>query len=827
MEQELVISHKQNADPQLEDRLRQACKKIAPVWPLESFVAVNPYLGLTDQKFETVAQKLAAIGGIQMTLPPSFYLDKINKGEITYRDLRQAWSKRHSGEMEIEGFLRRLEDTDFQQPNRATIATFSDVATLATEMDWNRFAISRVSAWAASYFDNGQAQWAAADQQDSLFTAWKDEAEIDRSTEISGLLGFRKAVKNLPDAPLAAAKEALRILEIPKDGLSPYLHRLLLKMGGWSAYAARVDWDSELHGGKDGQLIEFLAVLLSWEACLYQCLASPQLTAKWTAARRQLVQLSGQPEVNERISEKLLLQEAFDIASQRDLIGKFKGNKSSSPHKNARPKAQAVFCIDVRSEVYRRNLELVDNQIDTIGFAGFFGFPINYLPLAHDKAEPQCPVLIPPGPTVVEKIQDPMSSTKAVMARVIKNQIGQLWKSFKTGAVTCFSFVSPLGLSYLPKLFTDTFGATRPVPHPDRSGLKKTVLNQKDISLEVTNSGELKTGISIDQQVALAKNALTAMTLTENFGEFVMIIGHGSTSVNNPHATGLDCGACGGRSGESNAKVAAAVLNNKEVRSELAKSGIEIPEDTVFLAGLHDTTTDEVHILNQAMVPASLLDTFHDLQKSLSQAGQATRTERAMRMSIQGNVDSAIKKRANDWSQVRPEWGLAGCSAFVVASRERTRNIDLGGKSFLHSYEWKKDKGFAVLETIMTAPMVVTNWINLQYYASTVDNKAYGSGNKTLHNVTSGVGVLEGYSGDLRVGLPLQSVYDGEKYQHEPIKLNVIIEAPKEAMNEVLKKHSSVKDLCDNGWLHLLAMDEEGKVSHRYTGELEWEPVNH
>ena len=194
-------------------------------------------------------------------------------------------------------------------------------------------------------------------------------------------------------------------------------------------------------------------------------------------------------------------------------------------------------------------------------------------------------------------------------------------------------------------------------------------------------------------------------------------------------------------------------------------------------------------------------------------------------MSIKGNIDTAISYRSKDWSQTRPEWGLAGCSSLIIAPRERTKGINLGGRSFLHSYIWKKDEGFSVLELIMTAPMVVATWISLQYYASTVDNKTFGSGNKTLHNVTAGVGVLEGFSGDLRVGLPLQSIHDGENYQHEPLRLNVIIEAPIKAMNTVLEKNLSIRNLCDNGWLHLLAMNDQGKISYRYTGNLNWEEV--
>jgi uncharacterized protein YbcC (UPF0753/DUF2309 family) len=176
--------------------------------------------------------------------------------------------------------------------------------------------------------------------------------------------------------------------------------------------------------------------------------------------------------------------------------------------------------------------------------------------------------------------------------------------------------------------------------------------------------------------------------------------------------------------------------------------------------------------------------------------------------------------------QLRPEWGLAGCSAFIVAPRGRTAGLDLGGRAFLHSYAWRKDEGFGVLELIMTAPMVVASWISLQYYASTVDNRVFGAGNKTLHNVVGRVGVYEGNGGDLRVGLPWQSVHDGERYQHDPLRLSVVIEAPIEAMNGVLRKHAQVRALCDNGWVQLMAMDDAGRVSHRYAGDLHWEQIH-
>ena len=825
MNNQMLTSHKKIQQESLQEVLRQARKKIAPVWPLENFVAVNPYLGLSDQHFDTAAQHLARISDSQMTLPTSFYLKKIKEGKITHEDLQVALANKSSQKIAVGAFLNRLEEASDEPHHTATIATLIDIAAQVTEQDWNRFMIARISSWAASYFDLGQAAWTAADQRTGLFESWKAEAAVVRTPEISGLPGFRKAVSNLPNDPLEAVQSALSALELSEAELPDYLHRLLLKVGGWSAHAARLDWDSELYGGQDGTLIEFLSVLICWEACLLQCLDTPQLRLTWKLAKQALAKGGAHTKPDQQLAANLILQEAFDLAVQREFIEKFQQAPSAPSSVKAQVKAQAVFCIDVRSEVYRRNLELADQGIETIGFAGFFAFPINYIPLAHETGEAQCPVLLRTGPTIIEEIADPTANRLAYQGRILNHRVNQVWKSFKSGAVSCFSFVSPIGLSYLPKLFTDSFGLTRPVPHPDKAGLKARHSNSKRISLEVATHNHETVGIPLEQRIQMAKNALTAMSLTDNFGEFVLIVGHGSTTVNNPHATGLDCGACGGHSGEANARVAAAILNDEVVRKGLKDSQIVIPDNTVFLACLHDTTTDEVSIFNEEDVPSHQSEALLDLKKALTQAGHTTRTERALRMSIDKNVDTAIISRSKDWSQVRPEWGLAGCHAFVVAPRARTQHLDFEGKSFLHSYDWTKDTGFSILELIMTAPMVVTSWINLQYFASTVDNKHFGSGNKTLHNVTAGLGVLEGFSGDLRVGLPMQSVHDGENFQHEPVRLNVIIEAPMDAMNAILEKHASVRNLCDNEWIHLLKLNEHGQVSHRYAGNLHWEEI--
>ncbi len=204
---------------------------------------------------------------------------------------------------------------------------------------------------------------------------------------------------------------------------------------------------------------------------------------------------------------------------------------------------------------------------------------------------------------------------------------------------------------------------------------------------------------------------------------------------------------------------------------------------------------------------------------SCAVASEQTRTERLPIVASKSLGD--LLKRASDWSEVRPEWGLAGNAAFIVAPRSVTKNANLNARSFLHSYDYTQDTEGTVLETIMTAPMVVAHWINMQYYASTVDNHHFGSGNKTVHNVVGRFGILSGNGGDLMTGLPWQSLHTGEKLQHLPLRLQVVIAAPREMIDRVIAKHEMVANLLTGGWLHLIAIDDS--EMYRYSEDGNWD----
>jgi uncharacterized protein YbcC (UPF0753/DUF2309 family) len=815
-----------DADPR--QTLALVCAKIAPLWPLENFVAVNPYHHFVDHPIEGVADRMAKVAGARTAMPIAYYLAALEQGRFTREDLSTALAAHPArARTGVEAFLKEMRQLSQFDTQPTPVPTVADVASLLCGQDWNWLSIDRISSWAACYFDAGQLMWSSIDKAHSVYASWREEAGWDRTPEVFGLTGFRRAIEALPREPLETARLALERLGIPNAARELYLHRLLMRVGGWSAYAARLVWEDALQQRPNDTLIEFLCVLLGWELAIYETTAHRGIKKPWQIAVEQLTRMTVEPVLDRTDTDTLILQEALDRGAQRRVVEAFNGRSASAAKPAARPAAQAAFCIDVRSEVFRRHLEACAPQIETIGFAGFFAFFVNYVPVGTETENAQFPVLLTGTHRVCETLPNPADNEKLLAHRRLVKQVRRAWWWFKMGAISCFSFVGPVGLMYLPKLFSDSFGWTRPVPHPQHDAMGQWEHSPRRPVLDPGQHGGHADGMPLADRINAAEFALRAMFLTENFAPFVLIVGHGSTVVNNAHWTGLDCGACGGHTGEANARVAAAVFNDPAVRAGLATRGIVIPQDTVFLACQHDTTTDQIAIYNRADVAAASAAALASLERQLAQAGKLTRAERARRLpgAQAGDIDDAIVWRSKDWAELRPEWGLAGCSVFVVAPREHSAGLDLGGRAFLHSYVWRKDEGFGVLELIMTAPMVVASWISLQYYASTVDNRVFGAGNKTLHNVVGRVGVYEGNGGDLRAGLPWQSVHDGERYQHEPLRLSVVIEAPIDAMNDVLRKHDMVRALCDNAWVQLLAMDDAGRITHRYRRDLTWDPI--
>ena len=757
-----------------------AARAIPPAFPLDATVAVNPFLGQTGEDLATAAARLARVAGIRATRPMADYAAAMNDGRITEQDLTDALDAVASPLKPASPAALKAMTTE---PDAAPTAlpTVADLAARATGTDWPSIIERTVGLWAAGQFDRGQALWSPKPGEDA-FAAWRAWAVNDLTPEIAGLTGFAAHVAQAPDTAERAILRAADTLGLTDQAAETAFHRLYMDLGGWSQHARWLLWQAELAGETDRTLADLLAIRLIWdEALLAHVPGIGNAWAETVAAHAAPVE----PDATQVAGA--ILQDAADRAHQRRLAAALDGAAPASD----RPLLQAAFCIDVRSEVFRRALESIDPSIQTIGFAGFFGLPIAHKAQGSDLSEAHLPVLLSPALETTSHADETAEQQIRIAARATR-----AWGRFRQAAVSSFAFVEAAGPVYAGKLVRDALGlGTTTKPHP---------------------APRLSTGLSATAKADTAAAVLKAMSLTEGHGRIVLLLGHGGQVTNNPHESAYHCGACGGHTGEVSARILAQLLNDPETRQGLAAKGIPLPEDTLFVAGLHDTTTDQI-TLYDADTGSGDLSRVRDW---LDRAGRIARAERAP--TLPGSTADTLAARALNWAEVRPEWGLAGCAAFIAAPRQATAGRDLGGRAFLHSYDWQADDGFGTLELILTAPVVVASWISLQYYGSTVAPEAFGGGNKLIHNVVGGIGVIEGNGGRLRPGLPWQAVHDGQALRHDPLRLSVMIEAPREAIADVLERHPSVRALFDNGWLHLFTL-RDGRIDARYRPGLSWD----
>ena len=793
----------------LAHQIAAAASRVAPTWPLDQFIAVNPYWGWIDRTMPDAAATLGTLAGTRLTMPRQWFKAQWAAGRLERRHLEAA-AEAAGDANGIEAMVAALETRSPPVMRLPLITDLRDTgAPPRPGQNWTELVTHQTSQHCAAFFDHHQAAW-KMDTAPGLYGCWRQQLGTDhglpwRKTHAS----LRARLAAMPCAPQSLIGNALDAMAIAEEGREAYLSAVLMSIGGWAAWCAYERWQARLKGGDDEKVVDLLAIRVAWEWLLYDEAPAGTIPTEWSAGWST----AGAAMLAVRQSQRTdwLLQHAAEVAYQLPLIAALSQRIPAAVA--AAPEVQAVFCIDVRSEVFRRALESVSPAVETRGFAGFFGLPIAYSPLGSALARPQLPGLLAAAQCVTERGSQGNESPALgqVLAGRRRNalQWRQRWAEFRASPSSAFSFVEAMGLPYGAKLLVDSLPSSRAQPRWEDTGLPAGAgLHLRPCLPQVIDDPA--------SAAIMARDILRAMGLLKGFAPLVLLAGHGSQTANNPHAAGLDCGACGGQTGEVNARVLADMLNSPAVREHLRRLDVDIPAGTHFLPALHNTTTDEVRLFDTDAVPPTSRTALGALKGWLESAGEGARAERAGGLGLAAlqrrpaALKQALLRRANDWAQMRPEWGLADNAGFIVAPRTRTRHLNLAGRSFLHDYDWRIDDDLSVLTLIMTAPMVVTHWINMQYHASTVDNGRYGSGNKTLHNVVGGrIGVFEGNGGDLRIGLPIQSLHDGQTLRHTPLRLSVFIEAPRHAIERVMGEHETVKNLIANGWLHLLRIDTD------------------
>lgn len=784
-----------STESDIHDSIDKAATTVGSVWPIHSFVTANPLSGFEDMPFgEAVTQAADLLGGRGYPTPETFRA-ALEDGQIDPEIL--------ASELATRGY----------EADPETLLADMDTAAVDDEDDADTAVehVERVlTKWLSAFLDEGHVKWSMPNRDAGFYTAFRDVAGYDNEVPTEGILTA------LPDDPTEAIETVLE--PYSESQWVPIFEEQLAALPGWTGLIKqRAESGGEWQSAYPITLEDYLAVRLA-------LLDGFGVDLEPATGRD-----STETNTADDVAEAFL--SAWEASYRTEVVEHVAAESRSLAQResSSRPDAQLVFCIDTRSEVIRRHIEATGNY-ETHGYAGFFGVPMQFQGYDDEVSVDACPPILDPQHHITELPTDSHTQASHDRWSRIHEAAHGVVKTVKTNAATAFGFVESTGSGYGLALAARTLAPNRVASLfdtaadavPDSHEFCDPVVHHQH-----TYVGDLPVGLTTDEKVEYAATAFNLMGW-EAFGRLAVFVGHASETANNPFASSLDCGACAGNPGGPNARVLATICSDAEVQEALRERGFDIPDDTVFLAGEHNTTTDEVELYDGG-VPESHAEDLTKLRAALTTARENATAERAETMGADGSAAvSETERRAVDWAETRPEWGLAGNAGFVIGPRALTSDVDLDGRSFLHSYDWSTDPDGDALEAILTGPMVVTQWINTQYYFSTVDNAVYGSGSKVTHNPVGNIGVYQGNGGDLMTGLPLQSLMVGDdKPYHQPLRLSTVVHAPVDRVTDVLADHEQVAELLDNDWLSLTVVDptQEHRAFH-YEADLEWTPVS-
>ncbi len=810
---------------------------VAPLWPLHAFVASNPLAGLEVLPFRDALDAASVTWGSRAGIDAAMFRAAVRAGVVdrdvldricaevapgpdlvvnspvrTHTELVEALLTDDALEPKVVQATRaRLEQLGRWMRSVEPVRTPGERAVLADPRlaDAQQRARDLVSMHAARVL--GDPAWPALQ---GIWGSVLDD-DVDRAL---GLDGASEVLAGLPRyAPDAIAVLAARI-HAQGFEVVPVLTRLLARDPG---FVAHLQWRRRvgLDVGHD-RIADLLAARLAMDVVVAAAgpaeLPAVQGDDELAAAVAVLVRAIGldlaetSDDVLLALSEvadavllagpEMLRLRAWEESYREPLLARIAGRAAAlaegvrtTPES---PDAQVITCIDVRSEPMRRRLEEL-GPWETLGAAGFFGIPLRHGGPAGEVSD-RLPALLLPDRQVAE------TGTCSVGAGAGSSVEHAAHAPDHVGGAA-FALADAAGWAAGPWAVLRTFAprtADRLAHRWQRSHRPEAT------ELQVEGDELSPLGFSLDELADRAQ-AFLAVCGLDRPAPLVLLLGHGAHVTNQPHIAAYDCGACGGNPGDVSARTMALVLNDSRVRDLLAERGVIIPGDTVFAAALHGTTDATVDVLSD--VPAAVQPVLDRVVADLRQA-------------LADGTDVGLQStRAADWAQARPEWGLARNAALIIGPRSLTAKLDLDGRTFLHSYRADLDADGSSLEFLLTAPMVVAQWISSQYWSTTVDPERFGAGDKTLHNIVcrpdSGpsplTGVLVGARGDLRIGIPWQAVSESAPVDgawtalphHEPLRLLVVVAAERASIDAILARREEAARLVAGEWVTLVAVD--------------------
>jgi uncharacterized protein len=706
------------------------------------------------------------------------------------------------------------------------------------------------------FLDQGMAYWAMPNREQGFYVSVRRLLAPGGGIFPQYLRGLDKEFARQESLSFSAADSVLDFLDaagVPEAEWGSSLQAELLALPGWAGLMRTLEESPGLapHEILPCSLLDFLAVRLTLSRVASQMGAAenvPEESPLKTQERRRLsraarsydaarvVSLSAD-EVS-RLSDsewasfvsearscngverRRILHLAYERWHERQIL---RGLASHRQYRGlsefaAKPAAQMFFCIDEREESFRRAVEEADAEVETFGAAGYFGVAVDYTGIDDPHGAALCPVVVKPRHEVLEQ---PTAEDRALheRRRVRRWLLGVISRNLSVSSRTLvrgWLSTSVLGLLSAVPLAGHLLAPRRYAQL--REWLNRAFLPEPRTELTLMRQSTqgasgLLTGFTPTEKANTIASVLGPAGLTRTFARLVVIVGHGSSSLNNPHESAHDCGACGGRRGGPNARLFAAMANRQEVRDLLRQRGIDIPADTWFLGAYHDTCTDDMEFFDVDDAPASHQRDLERARALFDQARARNAHERVRRFeSCEGNPSPAaalrhVEERAEHLAEPRPEYGHCTNAVTVVGRRALTRGLFLDRRAFLVSYDAAQDPEETSLAALMAAVVPVCGGISLEYYFSFVDNDRYGCSTKLPHNVVGLVGVMDGHASDLRTGLPWQMVEI-----HEPVRMLFVVETTPDRIMKVVNANPSLKQLVENRWFRLATIDAESGV---------------
>ncbi len=727
----------------------------------------------------------------------------------------------------------------------------------------------------SAFLDQGFAGWSIPNREKGFyrcFLALFAEKSLWAEKWLQPLRALIETERQTVSTPIESIANSLTALGVPADIREKYVKKTLLALPGWTGMVEQMSCNASwtLYPAPKDSLEEFLAVRLlldriSAAHCLEEHLPhgsyelsevlaldhperhdplrqtvqqsafdvfqlaqrlgwSPRTLYSWSTEEWQSV--VGEIGIFDDLERRRLFHLAYEHRYRSQILDSISEHSQFPLKVPTSVSFQVITCIDDREESFRRHLEELDSSVETFGAAGFFNVPMYFRGAADAHFIPLCPIMMVPK-NYVEEI-GPLSSkqaeTRRTQTRMLLGKASQtihmssrsLFSGILTalfGSLNAFPLVARVLFPRLTSQIRNRFGnLVRPTV------ATQLRLERGDDSVLTDKGAE---GFTLVEMANMIERLTGDLGIQGCFAPLVIVFGHGSSSLNNPHESAYNCGACGGGKGGPNARAVAQMANDQRVRAILKGRGLVIPDATLFVGGYHNTCDDSTHYLDVDRIPPNHTAKFLAASQIIERARRRNAHERARRfysLDMTSSDEEALRhveQRSEDLAQVRPEYNHATNAACFVGRRGRTRGLFMDRRCFLTSYDpTTDDETTSILMRIMQAVIPVCGGISLEYYFSTVDNVGYGCGTKLPHNITSLIGVMEGATSDLRTGLSQQMVEI-----HEPIRILFIVEAKPESILSIMDRNPLINTYIRNHWVQIATLDPLSNQIQLFQGD--------